>query len=93
MLRFVYTWKISILDYGLIKNSPSLYSSRLYVGNANSNGRNVQAGTSPASYVCIVACRRNQLTSLQGMTITSECVKMTGESKEIAMSTVKPTIA
>jgi len=27
------------------------------------------------------------------MTITSECVKMTGESKEIAMSTVKPTIA
>jgi len=94
MLQFVYTWKISIFDYGLIKNSPaSLYSSRLYVENANSNGRNVQAGTSPASYVCIVACRRNQLTSLQGMTITSECVKMTGESKEIAMSTVKPTIA
>lgn len=87
------TWKISILDYNLIKNSPaSLYSSR-YIENVNSNGRNIQAGTSPASYVCIVACHRNQLTSLQGTTITSECVKMTGESKEIAMSTVKPTIA
>jgi len=50
MLQFVYTWKISILDYGLIKNSPaSLYSSRLYVGNANSNDRNERSSKNVVS--------------------------------------------
>jgi len=43
-------------------------------------------------YVCTLPCRRNQLTSLQETTITSECIEMTGESKEILVSTVKPTI-
>lgn len=93
LLRFIadYARKANnVIDYDLINScraSHYILSSKRW----KTLIRTVETGRNVARVLCMHSepCHRNQLTSLQGTTITSECAKVTGESEEIAMSTGK----
>lgn len=64
-------------------------------GNVNANGRIIRAGNRrQRSYVCIPACTQEPINFFtRNDHYRRNALRMTGESEEIAVSTVKPTIA